>query len=154
MVYLLLGVPLFKASVLDIPKFDKLWADCAQEEARLLSLQDPEEEEDQALAAHTRKAKKRPSAKIGGRRFPEKRKDLSHIRCFNCDKKGHFAKDCPKKSSKSKDKGKFKGKGKRKHHAHATDDKEHKMKRSRVDTFSSFYDEFVFVSALTGIIKG
>jgi len=83
--------------------------------------QDLEDEEDQALAAHTRKGKKIPSAKIGGRRFPEKRKDLSHIRCFNCDKKGHYAKDCTLKSSsshKSKYKGKIKNKGKRKHHDH------------------------------------
>jgi len=49
--------------------------------------QDLEDEEDQTLVAHNRKGKKRPSAKIGGRRFPEKKKDLSHIRCFNCDKK-------------------------------------------------------------------
>ena len=108
------------------------------------------------MVAHTRKGKKRPSAKIGGRRFPEKRKDLSHLRCFNCDKKGHFAKDCPQKSSsssKSKDKGKFKGKGKRKHHAHATNEKEHRRKRSRVETSSSSDDEFVFVSTLTGTLS-
>ena len=29
-----------------LPKFDKLWADCAQEEVRLLSLEDPEDEEE------------------------------------------------------------------------------------------------------------
>jgi len=69
--------------------------------------------------------------------------------------KGHFAKDCPQKSSsssKSKDKGKFKGKGKRKHHAYATNEKEHKRKRSRVDTSSSD-DEFVFVSGITGTLS-
>jgi len=53
-----------------LPKFDKLWAYCAEEEARLLSIsQDLEDEEDQALAAHTRKGKKRSSSKFDGRRF-------------------------------------------------------------------------------------
>lgn len=108
------------------------------------------------MVAHTKKGKKRPSAKIGGRRFLEKRKDRSHIRCFNCDKKGHFSKGCPhnsNSSSKSKENGKFKGKAKRKHHDHATDDKEHKMKRSRVDTSSSSDDEFFFISALIGTLS-
>jgi len=59
-----------------LPKFDKLWVDCAQKEARLLSLEDLEDEEDQALAAHSKRGKRRPSNKIGGRRFPDKRKDL------------------------------------------------------------------------------
>jgi hypothetical protein len=135
-----------------LPKFDKLWADCAQEEARLQSLDDPEDEEDQALTAHSKKGKRKSSHKVGGRRFPDKRKDLSHIRCFNCDKKGHFAKDCPEKSNKEKDNRKFKGKGKRKHHAHAADDKGHRSKRSRVETSSSSDDEFTFISALTGTI--
>jgi len=41
-----------------LPKFDKLWADCAQEEARLQSLDDPEDDEDQALTAHSKKGKR------------------------------------------------------------------------------------------------
>ena len=57
-----------------LPKFDKLWADCAQEEARLQSLDDPEDEEDQALTAHSKKGKRKSSHKVGGRRFPDKRK--------------------------------------------------------------------------------
>jgi len=120
-----------------LPKFDKLWADCAQEEARLQSLDDPEDDEDQALTARSKKGKRKSSHKVGGRRFPDKRKDLSHIRCFNCDKKGHFAKDCPEKSHKEKAHKKYKGKGKRKHHAHAANDEGHRSKRSRVETSSS-----------------
>jgi len=112
-------------------------------------LEDREDEEDQALSTHTKKGKRRPSSKIGGRIFPDERKDISHLKCFNCDKKGHFSKYCLEKSSKSKDKGKYMGKGKIKHHSHAADDKGHKRKRSRLDTSSSSDDEFVFISALT-----
>jgi len=75
--------------------------------------------------------------------------------CYICDKVGHFARGCTHKSSsdfKGKDKGKFKGKGKRKHHAHAADDHEHKKQKSRLESSSSSYEEFVFVSTLTGTI--
>jgi len=105
------------------------------------------------LVAHSKKGKRKSSHKVGGRRFSDKRKDLSHLRCFNCDKKGHFSKDCPEKSNKNKDKGKYKGNGKRKHHAHAADVKSHRKKRSRENTSSSSDDELVFISALTGTIS-
>ena len=62
-----------------LPKFDKLWVDCAQEEAMLQSLDDPQDEEDQALTAHSKKGKGKSSHKVGGRRFSDKRKDLSYI---------------------------------------------------------------------------
>ena len=78
-----------------LPKFEKKWEDCAQEEPRLLSKsQELEYEEDQALAAHARKGKKRQSFKVGERRFPYKKRDMSQVRCFNSDKLGHFARDC------------------------------------------------------------
>jgi hypothetical protein len=44
----------------ELPKFDQLWTDCVQEEAKLLSknkLQRPQDEGTQALAAHARKGK-------------------------------------------------------------------------------------------------
>ena len=41
-----------------LPKFDKLWTDCTQEEARLISkMQKTNDEENIALVAHARKIK-------------------------------------------------------------------------------------------------
>ena len=60
----------------ELPKFDRLWTDCVQEEAKILSknsLRRPHDEENQALAAHARKGKGRrnPNKKnIGGRSTP------------------------------------------------------------------------------------
>jgi hypothetical protein len=43
-----------------LPKFDKLWADCSQEESRLISKkQKVDDEENQALAAQVKKRKER-----------------------------------------------------------------------------------------------
>lgn len=135
-----------------LPKFYKLWEDGAQEEARILSIsQDLEDEEDQTLVAHTRKGKKMSSSKFVGRIFSKTNKYFSNIRCYNCDMNGHYARDCTQKSNNSY-KGKYKCKGKRKHHAHAAYDHEHNNKRFRVDSTSSLDEEFVFVSTLTGTI--
>lgn len=46
----------------ELPKFDQVWTNFVQEEARLLSktnLQRPQDEETQALAAHARKGKRK-----------------------------------------------------------------------------------------------
>jgi hypothetical protein len=43
-------------------------------------------------------------------RDPDKNKDVSKIRCYKCQKLGHFSYDCPQ------------GKGKRKHQAHVVED--------------------------------
>jgi hypothetical protein len=45
-------------------------------------------------------------------RVPDKKKDVSKIRCYNCQKLGHFSYDCPQ------------GKGKRKHQAHVAEEEE------------------------------
>lgn len=78
------------------PSFDQLWIDCVQEEGIILTRSDPQNEENQALVAHTRKDK--------GRRFPYKKdknkrpaptqehrtRDLSKIKCYNFHQYGHF----------------------------------------------------------------
>jgi hypothetical protein len=123
-----------------LPKFDKLWSDCTQEESRLISKsQKTNDEENQALVAHVKKRKERRnnSPKKNRRSVPDHKKDVSKIRCFNCQKLGHFAYQCPQ------------GKGKRKHHAHATDMEE---STSQKKTKESKDEEYVFVSALTGTI--
>ena len=45
-------------------------------------------------------------------RVPDKKKDVSKIRCYNCQKLGHFSYDCPQ------------GKGKRKYQAHVAEEEE------------------------------
>jgi hypothetical protein len=68
---------------------------------------------------------------------PDHKKDVSKIRCFNCQKLRHFAYQCPQ------------GKGKRKHHAHVADMEE---STSQKKTKESKDEQYVFVSALTGTI--
>jgi hypothetical protein len=94
------------------PDFDRLWTDCIQEETQLVSRDDMDgvvkssSDENQALAAHTRKGRRGSPDRRGpsGRRdspereaSPEPRwkKDLSKIRCFECHDFGHYASQCP-----------------------------------------------------------
>jgi hypothetical protein len=86
------------------PKFDGLWADCTQEETRLVArgMQCSHHDENQSLATHARKrkGKRRGFGKtFKGRKstpnFEHKKKDMSKVQCFRCDKYGHYAKNCP-----------------------------------------------------------
>ena len=76
--------------------------------------------EDQALTVHSNKGR-RNSHHSRGKTFHHKyniRKDLSKLRCYTCDERGDFAKDCPRnKINYHKKKG-----NKRRHHAHALED--------------------------------
>jgi hypothetical protein len=81
-----------------LPKFDKLWIDCTQEESRLISKpKKTNDEESQALAAHVKKRKERRNTNPNKtkRSVPDHKKDVSKIRCFTCKKLGHFAYQCP-----------------------------------------------------------
>ena len=52
-------------------------------------------------------------------------KDLSKIRCYTCDEKGNYARECPRnKSGSQKKKG-----SKKRHHAHTTEDDEPPRKK-------------------------
>jgi hypothetical protein len=88
-----------------LPKFDRLWADCTQEETRLAvrGAHSSHHDESHALASHARKGKGRGRGK-GTERFHKKQKphwahehkekDMSKVQCYRCDKYGHYARDC------------------------------------------------------------
>jgi hypothetical protein len=51
-----------------LPKFDKLWSNCTQEESRLISKSQKENnDENQALVAHVKKRKERGEVERKGR---------------------------------------------------------------------------------------
>jgi hypothetical protein len=126
-----------------LPKFDRLWADCTQEETRLAArgAQSSHHDESHALASHARKGKGR--GRGSDRSFKErkprpapehKKKDLSKIQCFKCEKFGHYARQCPLWKNKKK-------------HASTVDvDREPPQKKSR--KASKDDEEFFFISTL------
>jgi hypothetical protein len=96
-------------------KFDKLWADCTHEESRLADQQKRLiVDEDEALTVQKNKISsfRRNNKEANFVRVPDKKKDVSKIRCYNCQKLGHFSYDCPQ------------GKWKRKHQAHVAEEEE------------------------------
>jgi hypothetical protein len=114
-----------------LPKFDMLWTDCTQEESRLISkTQKTNDDENQALAAHVKKRKERREANPKRAKRPRYKKDVSKVRCYSCQKLGHYAFQCPHRKEKGK------------HHAHAMD----------TETNESKDEDYVFVSTLRGTI--
>ena len=105
----------------------------------------------QALIVHCKKGRRHPHYSKGKNSHSKdnNRKDLSRLRCYTCDEKGHFAKDFPKSKNHShKKKG-----NKRRHHAHAVEDDEPSSKRTRYESEDySSEDEYVLISTLTGNI--
>ena len=82
------------------------------------------EDENQALAAQVKKRKKREEGSPKKSKRPRYKKDASKIRCYSCQKMGHYAFQCLDRNEKEK----------KKHHAHATDAKEH-SKASKDEEF-------------------
>jgi hypothetical protein len=132
------------------PNFERLWHDCLQEEGRMTTRSGPSTEENVALAAKTRRGKKTSSQKNFHKNFQKdkfkgtfkgKGFDMSKVKCFNCNKMGHFAKDC-----RSKKKDYHKGK----HHASTAEEEESGKKTSGSPKKQENIKEYYLVSALSG----
>jgi hypothetical protein len=63
-------------------KFNRLWEDCNQEEARTTAREEKMVDEDQALVAHTRKGKNKEHSLP--KKFKMGQRDNSKIRCYFC----------------------------------------------------------------------
>ena len=111
--------------------------------------------EDQALTTHTKNNKREHSHHKKGKHHHQNKKDnprissryLSNVKCYTCDEKGHFSRDCPRNEGGSHKKKN----NKRRHHAHTTENDEPPRKRVREESEDSSSDEeYVLISALTG----
>ena len=98
---------------------------------------------DQALTVHTRKNFKNKEKenfhhnKKKDKKQKKTKRDPSNVRCYTCDEKRHFARDCPIR--------------KKRHHAHISKDDEPTNKRFKREKDDS-NEEYVLISALTSSI--
>ena len=134
--------------------FSRLWEECSQEEAQ----EEKMGNEDQTLTTHTKKIKREHYHLKKGKHPHQNQKDnprkysrdLSNVKCYTCDEKGHFARDCPRNRGSSHKKKN----NKRRNYAHTAEDDEPPKKRTRGDSEDSSSDkEHVFILALTGAIS-
>jgi hypothetical protein len=105
------------------PTFERLWHDYLQEESLIATRSEPTKEEHSVLASRFKGKKKDTFHKDSQRKpntkgtFKGKNIDTSKIKCFSCNKLGHFAKYCLFRN-------KYPRKGK--HHASTAKDDESK----------------------------
>jgi hypothetical protein len=98
-----------------LPKLDKLLEDFTHEESRLADQQKRlivDEEEALTAQKNKRSSFKKNNKESNSVRVPDKKKYVSNIRCYNCQKLGHFSYECPQ------------GKGKRNYEAHVAEEEE------------------------------
>jgi hypothetical protein len=95
---------------------------------KIKSRNEPSTVKDHALSAKAKKWKRFPQHKGKGKKPQGKHSHpfsyLSEVRCFNCNKLGHYAKDCRNPLSKKKQKGRF-------HASVATKEEEPQRKRTK-----------------------
>ena len=126
--------------------FNRLWEECSQEEAQIVSREEKMGSEDQALTVHFKKSKRdyhHPKGKHSHQ------KGSSKLRCYTCDEIGHFTRHCPmnKNGSNKKKNSKIK------HHVETSEDDDPPRKRVKQESEdSSSKDEYVLISTLIGNI--
>ena len=89
----------------NLPSWDRVCDDFVQEETRRGLVQGSgstsrEDKEDVALTSKGKKKNKKCPKKGGAKQQDGQRKDLSTIKCFACQKMGHYAGQCPNKKKK------------------------------------------------------
>ena len=72
--------------------------------------------------------------------FVKTNKDPSKLRCYTCDEKGHFARNCLMNKNGSKKKKN----SKRRHHAHTAEDDDPPRKRVKQESEDSSSEEEMF----------
>ena len=83
-----------------------MWDDLTQEETQRSYLQGNtshhrDDEENVALAAKGKKKKKfKKGSKDGAKQHDGEKKDMSKVKCFACQKFGHYVGQCPIKKKK------------------------------------------------------
>jgi transposase InsO family protein len=96
----------------NVPSWDRLWDDFVQEETRrgyvhgVGSSGVQEDEENVALAAKGKGKKTKKRGNLGGHNEKGKNKkgekDMSKVRCWACQKQGHYAATCPERKKGNK----------------------------------------------------
>ena len=144
-------------------KFDIVWEDCIQEEARVANREALLIEDDQALTIHT-KGRKQENFKKGNhkesqppRRFQRTReslpnRDYSSFQFFHCDKIGHISINCPLKRQEYKKRKN----NKKRHHAHLAEDEDEEEEEEegprRKQAREEDAEEYVLFSVLFGSV--
>ena len=125
-------------------KFDIVWEDFIQEEARVANREALLREDDQALAIHTKGRKKsnfkkgshKPSKKkFQNKRINNQKKYYSKYQCCNCHKIGHLAREYPSPKKKNN----------KRHHAHLDEDEQEDERPRNILT----KEEYVLFSTLS-----
>ena len=123
-------------------KFDIVWEDCIQEEARVANREALLKEDDQALAIHNKGRKqsnfKKGNHKPSKKKFQNKKNYYSKHQFYNCYKIGHLAKECPSPKKKNNNK---------RHHAHLDEDEDVEEGRPRNKTRGEYVEEYVLFFA-------